>query len=194
MWACWIFPLCGWEKERIPFFLTQNSIKKSKRFRYLSPYPFWVGFCLRCSWDFSSFWMSIQLWKWNPRDSSFFRCKLEFFGVWLQIWFKVLVGFFGFELIDELEAGELIAEVLMSLDWDVVYGFGISGVLTNWVWVVLLEFEESVLVEWILFFLWWWWWWLMGSRTVKIGADDLNKTVNGMPSFVSSMPTANNSM
>uniref|UniRef100_A0A9I9CX05 Transcription factor HBP-1b(C38)-like n=1 Tax=Cucumis melo TaxID=3656 RepID=A0A9I9CX05_CUCME len=34
----------------------------------------------------------------------------------------------------------------------------------------------------------------MGSRTVKIGADDLNKTVNGMPSFVSSMPTANNSM
>ncbi|XP_022147791.1 transcription factor TGA2.3-like [Momordica charantia] len=34
----------------------------------------------------------------------------------------------------------------------------------------------------------------MGSRTVKIGADDINKTVNGMPSFVSSMPTSNNSM
>ncbi|KAG7027709.1 TGACG-sequence-specific DNA-binding protein TGA-2.1 [Cucurbita argyrosperma subsp. argyrosperma] len=34
----------------------------------------------------------------------------------------------------------------------------------------------------------------MGSRTVKIGADDITNAVNGMPSFVSSMPTPNNSM
>lgn len=167
MWASWNFPLWGWgEREKgrkgenfyfpiILYTLPKNSIKKSKSFSYLSPDPFWVGFCFRCSLDFPTFRSSIHFWNWSPISwfLLFLWCGLQFCGIWLN----TLHSFFW-----------VLFVLSSSMSWKLwswwlkfwclwieklLVAFWVLWVSRNWVWVILFEIEEPLLVQWFSIFL-----------------------------------------